>query len=146
MPRSILYASDFSTASRRAFASALALAGAERATLTIVHVVVPMMPLVPEQYIEAATWDRIDTEARRWGQQQLARLATQALKKGVKASTLLLEGDPAREISRAARSKRADFIVVGTHGRGGLTKFFLGSVAEKIVATAPCPVVTVRGK
>ena len=144
MTRSVLYASDFSPASRRAFQTALTLASVERAALTVVHVVVPLVPLVPEQYIEAATWERINGQARRWGSQQLARLAAQATKKGVKVTTLLLEGDPAEEVARAARSKRADLVVVGTHGRGGLKKWLLGSVAEKIVGTAPCPVVTVR--
>ena len=144
MTRNVLYASDFSPASRRAFQTALTLASAERAALTVVHVVVPLVPLVPEQYIEAATWERINAQARRWGSQQLARLAAQAAKKGVKVTALLLEGDPAEEVARAARAKRADLVVVGTHGRGGLKKWLLGSVAEKIVGTAPCPVVTVR--
>ncbi|MGH2628444.1 MAG: universal stress protein, partial [Anaerolineales bacterium] len=55
---------------------------------------------------------------------------------------MLLEGTPADRIVRAARSRRADLIVMGTHGRGGLAKLFLGSVAERVVATARCPVLT----
>jgi nucleotide-binding universal stress UspA family protein len=47
---------------------------------------------------------------------------------------------------RAARSKRADVLVLGTHGRTGLPRFFLGSVAARVLATAPCPVLTVRGR
>ena len=143
--RRILYASDFSTTSRRAFLTAVAMAKSNRATLTILHVYVPIVPLVPEQYIESATWERIDTQARQWGQRQLARLAEKAKKTGVRVTSLLLLGDPAGQIVRAARSKRADLVVVGTHGRTGVSKFFLGSVAERVVATAPCPVVTVRG-
>ena len=50
------------------------------------------------------------------------------------------------QIARAAKSKKADLIVIGTHGRTGLAKFFLGSVASRVVAAAPCPVLTVRGK
>jgi nucleotide-binding universal stress UspA family protein len=142
--RRILFASDFSKASGKAFTTALTLAKANRATLTILHVIVPFTPIVPEQYINTATWEQIDSQARRWSQQQLARLTEKAKKAGIRVVGLLLEGDPAQQITRAARSKRADVLVVGTHGRTGLTKFFVGSVAGRVVATASCPVVTVR--
>ena len=140
----ILFASDFSKASRKAFLTAVAMAKANRAALTIVHVVVPFTPIVPEQYLDAQTWEKIDTEARRWSQQQLRKLTDRAKKAGVRTVGLLLEGDPAQQTIRAARSTRADLLVVGTHGRTGLAKFFVGSVASRLVATASCPVVTVR--
>jgi nucleotide-binding universal stress UspA family protein len=143
--RQILVASDFSKASRKALATALALAKANRATLTILHVFVPITPIVPEQYFDAETWEKIDSEARRWSQQRLRRLTDKAKSAGIRAVGLLLEGDPAQQITRAVRSKRADLLVVGTHGRTGLTKFFVGSIASRVVATASCPVVTVRG-
>jgi nucleotide-binding universal stress UspA family protein len=59
---------------------------------------------------------------------------------------MLLDGTAHERIVRAARSKRADLIVIGTHGRTGLARLFLGSVAGRVVATATCPVMTVRGK
>ena len=144
--RRILLASDFSKASRKAFATAVAMAKAHRATLTILHVIVPFTPIVPEQYIDTRSWEPIDREARRWSQRQLRRLTVRAKSAGVRVVGLLLEGDPAQQIARASRSKRADLLVVGTHGRTGLTKFFVGSVAARLVATASCPVVTVRSK
>jgi universal stress protein A len=55
-------------------------------------------------------------------------------------------GSPYEVIVRAARSKRVDVLVLGTHGRTGLPRFFLGSVAARVLATAPCPVLTVRGR
>jgi nucleotide-binding universal stress UspA family protein len=143
--RRIVVASDFSKPSQKAFTTALALAKANRATLTILHVIVPITPIVPEQYFDAETWERFDSQARRWGQQRLRRLTEKAKHAGIRAVGLLLEGDPAQQITRAVRSKRADLLVVGTHGRTGLTKFFVGSIASRVVATAPCPVVTVRG-
>jgi nucleotide-binding universal stress UspA family protein len=73
-------------------------------------------------------------------------LVDRAKKAGIRAVGLLLEGDPAQQIVRAARSKRAELLVVGTHGRTGLSKLFVGSVAARVVATASCPVATVRGK
>jgi nucleotide-binding universal stress UspA family protein len=57
----------------------------------------------------------------------------------------LRSGDPVGQIIRTARTEGTDLIVVGTHGRRGLPKFFLGSVAERVVTMAPCAVVTVRG-
>jgi nucleotide-binding universal stress UspA family protein len=143
--RRILFASDFSKASGKAFAAAVAMAKANHAALTIVHVVVPFTPIVPEQYILTATWDAIDRQARRLSKTQLGRLIRKAQQAGVRAAGAVLEGDPAQQILKAARSRRADLLVIGTHGRTGLAKFFVGSVAGRLVATASCPVMTVRG-
>jgi universal stress protein A len=143
--RQILYATDFSAASRRAFDTALALAKSQNAKLTVLYVLAPVA-VVPEQYLDAVTMDRLQKQARQWSTRQLASLATRAKKAGVKASVLMREGDAPDQILRARRSTKSDLIVMGTHGRRGLQKFFLGSVAERVVASAPCPVVTVRGK
>ena len=140
----ILVATDFSPASRRAFATAVGLAKSQRAVLTILNVIPPMV-VVPVQYLDAGTMDRVDTLARRWSQKQLARLAARAAKSGVTAGVLLREGDVSSQIVRACRTTKADLLVVGTHGRRGVRKFVLGSVADRVVATAPCPVLTVRG-
>lgn len=59
---------------------------------------------------------------------------------------LLLEGGAADAVVRVARSRRADTIVMGTHGRSGPAPLLMGSVAQRVVRTAPCPVLTVRGK
>ena len=144
--RRILHASDFSKASGRAFQTAMTMAKANRARLTVVHVIVPFELVVPEQYVDSGTFDQLAAQARQWGQRQLAKLADRAKRTGARTTTLLREGDPAQQIVRAARSERADLIVVGTHGRRGFSKLLLGSVAERVVGTAPCPVVTVRGK
>jgi universal stress protein A len=143
--RRVLYATDFSPASRRAFDTALTMAKSLNARLTIVYVLAPVVT-VPEQYIDAATFDRLDKQAREWSAQHLNKLAARAKSAGVKASVMLRAGDPADQIVRGYRSSNSDLIVVGTHGRRGLPKFFLGSVAERVVSTASCPVVTVRGK
>lgn len=142
--RRILFATDFSKASRKAFTTAVAMAKANRASLTILHVIVPFTPIVPEQYVDGQTWELIDKEARRWSQQRLRTLTNRAKKAGVRTTGLILEGDPAGQTARAVRSTRSDLLVVGTHGRTGLAKFFVGSVASRLVATASCPVVTVR--
>jgi nucleotide-binding universal stress UspA family protein len=142
--RRILMATDLSKASKKAIDTAVALAKTQRATLTLFHVIAPFTPVMPEQYI-GPTWDQIDVQTREWTKRELAKLAEHAKRVGVRSLTLVAEGEPARQIVRAARSQKADLVIVGTHGRTGFTKFFLGSVASRVVATAPCAVVTVRG-
>jgi nucleotide-binding universal stress UspA family protein len=141
----VLYATDFSSPSRRAFDTALTFAKSLNAKLTIVYVLTPIVT-VPDQYLDAMALDRLDKQARQWSAQQLKRLLMRAKKSGVRASAILRDGDAVDQIVRACRSTASDLIVVGTHGRRGLPKFFLGSVAERVVSRAPCPVVTVRGK
>jgi nucleotide-binding universal stress UspA family protein len=142
--RNVLHASDFSRESSRAFAMAVKMAKSNRARLTIASVIVPIVPLVPEQTLEIATWRDIEAQTRKWAEQQLKRLTDKARAAGVTVSTRLHTGDPAREIVRAAKAAKADMIVIGTHGRTGFSKLMLGSVAQRVVATAPCPVLTVR--
>ena len=142
--RNILHASDFSKASRPAFATALTMAKTDRATLTLVHISA-ITPVVPEQYLDPSTWDRINAQARRWGQRQLVRLAERAKKSRRQGC----RGADRRRSCNGNRSRGR--VEAGRLCRRGdarpprFSKFFLGSVAERVVATAPCPVVTVRG-
>jgi nucleotide-binding universal stress UspA family protein len=76
----------------------------------------------------------------------MAKLMRRLQRSKVKAKSLLLRGSAHDQIVKAAKSKKVDMIVIGTHGRTGLSKFFMGSVAGKVVSAATCPVVTVRGK
>jgi nucleotide-binding universal stress UspA family protein len=142
--RRILHASDFSSASQAAFTKAIELAKASRATLTIVHVMSPVMPVTGEGYISPKVYEQVAASARAWAQKQLAKRIARAKAAGVRAKSVLLDGVPHEQIVRAA--KRADLVVMGTHGRSGLAKLFLGSVAARVVAAASCPVLTVRGK
>jgi nucleotide-binding universal stress UspA family protein len=144
--RRILCASDFSKTASRAIAAAIDLAKANHARLTIVYAYVPITPLVPEQYLDSLTLNRLDVDTRRWVEREMARLVSRAQKAGVRVAAAMVTGDPSAQIVRAARSTRADLIVIGTHGRRGVSKFLLGSVAERVIATAPCPVLTVKAK
>ena len=144
--RRILHPSDFSRASGAAFARALAMAKADRAQLLLVHVLAPPVPIAGEGYISPKVYDDLEASARKYGQKHLSALQAKARKAGVRTATLLREGIAHEQIIRAARSKKADLIVIGTHGRTGLAKFFLGSIASRVVAGASCPVLTVRGR
>jgi nucleotide-binding universal stress UspA family protein len=144
--RHVLHASDFSSASRPAFDRALGLAKSSRAALTIVHVIAPIVPLSSDGYVSPQVIDDLDRRARAYAAREMGKLVSKAKQAGVRAKTLVLEGVAADRIVRAAKARRADVIVVGTHGRGAVAKFFLGSVAGRVVATAACPVLTVRGR
>ena len=144
--RRILHPSDFSSASRAAFARAVAMAKAEHAQLLLVHVMSPVIPLMGDGYISPKVYDDMERSMRAYGQKQIDKLVAKAKGAGVRVRPLLLEGAAADRIVRAARSYHADLVVIGTHGRTGLARVFLGSVAERVVGTAPCPVLTVRGK
>jgi nucleotide-binding universal stress UspA family protein len=144
--RRILHPSDFSSASRPAFGTALGLARSHRAALTILHVMAPIVPLAGDAYVSPTAWDDLQRQVRRHAQKEIDKRLAKARAAGVRATGLLLEGSPTDRIVRAAKSQRADLIVMGTHGRGAVAKLFLGSVAGRVVATAPCPVLTVRGR
>jgi nucleotide-binding universal stress UspA family protein len=144
--RRILHPSDFSSASSAAFAKALEMSKANRAELLVAHVVAPVVPMMGDGYVSPSLYQELETSARSQAQAQLDRLLAKARKAGVRAKSLLMQGAPHEQITRAARAKRADLIVLGTHGRTGLAKFFVGSVASRVVSTASCPVLTVRGK
>jgi nucleotide-binding universal stress UspA family protein len=145
MIRRILHPSDFSPASRAAFAKAIALAKENRAQLIVAHVLSPIIPAA-DGYVSPQAYGQLVAATQKYGRQQLDKLVTKAKRAGVRAGGLLLEGVAAERIVRAARGKRADLIVMGTHGRTGFARFLLGSVANRVVGQARCPVMTVRGK
>ena len=144
--RPILYATDFSAAARPAFRAALAWASGHRSRLHLVHVVTPPVVVLEDSFLSAQSWRRLEAEGLRAAHRRLAALQTRARKAGVAASaTVVRSAVPVDAIVRTARRVGADLIVVGTHGRTGLARVVLGSVAERVVALAPCPVLTVRG-
>jgi nucleotide-binding universal stress UspA family protein len=143
--RRILFATDFSKASRKAFSAAVKTAKNSRAKLSIVHVLAPFVPIAPDQYVGPETWEEIDEQARAQATRHLKALATTSGKAGVRAKVFLVDGTPAKEVTRFAKKLHADLLVIGTHGRTGFAKLFLGSVASHVVATARCPVMTVHG-
>lgn len=142
--RRILHPSDFSPASRPAFTKAMELARETDAELIIVHVLGSVTPVIGEGYVSPQAFERIQDSLRAHGEKQLDALVGRAGRAKVRARGLVVEGVPYAQIARTARSQKADMIVMGTHGRGGMARLFLGSVAERVVATAPCPVLTVR--
>jgi len=144
--RPILHATDFSSASRPAFAKAIELAKGSRSELLVLHVLNPMVPMIGDRPIDPPTYTQLQQASRTWALKQLARLTARARAAGARATAILMEGSEAGTITRAARSRRASMIVIGTHGRSGIERVLLGSVATRVVSLASCPVLTVRGR
>ncbi len=145
--RRIVHPTDFSKASAAAFAKAVELAKTNRADLVLLHVLAPPLPLMAgDAYVSPKIYENLDQSARAHASKELASRVAKAKKAGVRANAMLRDGIAHEQIVRAARSPMADMIVIGTHGRTGLAKLFLGSIAGRVVSTAKCPVMTVRGK
>jgi nucleotide-binding universal stress UspA family protein len=147
--RRIMHSTDYSPASRPAFRKAVELSKALHRELVLVHVLSPvLMPVISgEMYIPPATYDDLQRTSRAAAQRHLERLTAVAKRAGIRVSSRLVEGAPvAEQIVRAARGLRAELLVLGTHGRTGVARAVLGSVASRVVATASCPVLTVRSQ
>ena len=141
----ITYATDFSPSSLAAFSHALRLARLTGAELTILHVLPALTPFVDLGYVPQQTWSEFDATMRAKANHEMDGLLRQAVDAGVRATSYILRpGLPADEIVRAAQDTKTDVLVLGTHGRTGVARLLLGSVAARVVATASCPVLTVR--
>lgn len=135
----ILLATDLSAASAGATAKAIELARDLGAALLIVSVIDPAARGVPGGRLERMHQRRATREA---AAQQLVVRGRQA---GVGVSFLVWEGEPGPAIVEAAESEAADLIVVGSHGRGRVGRFLIGSVSDHVIRHASAPVLIVRG-
>lgn len=140
--RTIVVAMDFSPASLRALELARDLAeAAGPAHIILVHGY--FVPPDIEAFAGAGISDFLaDLSERATRDLEAALKGLQDA--GISSEYMALHGSPDRVIPQLAADKNADLIVMGTHGRTGLSRLALGSVAERVVQTAPCPVLTVR--
>lgn len=138
--RRILVPVDFSSCSRKALQYAVPFARQFEASIVLLYVVQPYMP-VPE--MSTVDVNLVQAQMREGGSKEL-----EALEKTVAAEvpveTALRVGSPHLEIINAVRDLGIDLIVLSTHGRSGLAHVFMGSVTERVVRHAPCPVLVVR--
>ncbi|MBI2822472.1 MAG: universal stress protein [Acidobacteria bacterium] len=140
--KKIVLATDFSEASLGALETALGLALESGATLYLIHV----LEFPPSADLEAVEVEGLVDKMYREDQQRLQGLIPKGRKKGLKTEVAVLRGTPAKKIAEFALKKAADMIVVGTHGRKGLARVFLGSTAEQLLRRAPCQVLVVKPK
>src|SRR4051812_34202515 len=142
--RRILVPTDFSDRGALAVRYAAELADKFGAELVLLHIVPESVLALPDAVMPTpapmADLDAL-TEAGRTG---LAHLIAALKLEAHKPRVEVRFGSPGQEIVAAARDLHADLVCVATHGRGGLARVLLGSVAEEVVRHAPCPVLTVR--
>ena len=141
----MLCASDFSSASRPALLLAQELARALKAKLILFHAYETSVPIGNGGYLPPSVMQEMLTASRDAAAQSLKRLARSNVKGG-RISTLLAEGPAAAAIVRTAKKNRVDLVVMGTHGRTGVRRLLMGSVADRVIRTASCPVLVVGGR
>ena len=139
--RTILHPTDFSRASAPAFKRAVQMAKDNRAQLLILHVLAPASPmLMTDGYVPPKVYDDMEAAARAEAQKQLRRLVEKAKHSGARVKPILLEGIAHERIIQAARSRKADLVVIGTHGRSGVGRLICGSVAESVLRGTTIPI------
>jgi nucleotide-binding universal stress UspA family protein len=142
--RHILFATDLSPASAKAFAQAVGIARANEAELVIAHAYQLPDFFPTDVCVTGTLYSDLDEKVRGDAEKKLAALVKDARSQGIGARFLVLTGAPFEAIAEAARAVQADLIVMGTHGRTGASRILLGSVAARVITTASCPVMTVR--
>jgi len=137
----IVCATDFSDTAEAAWAVARDLAAVHRAELTLVHVF-PDLPPSPDVAVPSViqVWE----EQKRWVDAELNRRVADAASRGLRSRAVIKHGPAADGLAEAVTEAHGDLLVVGTHGRTGLERVLLGSVAEAVVRAAPCAVLTVK--
>ena len=113
--------------------------------VVVVSAVRPAVALYTEVYVPAAEQvERIMDDQRKYHEELVSRAELQLRDRGFKTSAKVLIGDPRETIVEMAKREGADLIVVGSHGRSGIAKLVMGSVASHVVTHAPCDVLVVR--
>lgn len=134
----ILCPTDFSDRALHAFHLAAALARDHRAALTVLHV--RELPALP--FAEFGAVPTVELPSHDDILEKLARFELHD--ESITVEFVVADGEPGEEIVRVASERHCDLIVMGNHGRSGLGRLLMGSVAERVVRLAPCPVLTLK--
>ena len=137
----ILVPTDGSDYSMRAAEYAISIAKALSAQILVVFVI---DEIVLEQIAKSTERERVEKELKEDGQRYVNYAVGLAEKEGVKASSLIANGRPFEQIVHMAKGLNTDLIVMGTYGRRGADRILLGSVAERVIEFAPCPVLVIK--
>lgn len=144
LPKKILVPTDFGAGSDAALSYAIDLGRKLEAEIVLLHVFdLPVVGLPDGGFVLSP---ELVTSLGEGAKQGVERLARDHASSGVRVVGMTKQGETWRGIVESAEEVGADLVVMGTHGRRGLPRALLGSVAEKVVRTAPCPVLTVHAK
>jgi len=141
MYKKILIPTDGSKNSERAVLHGINLAKPLNAEIIGVYVIdISAFLTLPETVV----WENVKDLLFKEGENAVEFIKKEAEKAGVKARTIIKEGSPAKDIAEIAEKEKADVIIMGTAGRTGLDRFLLGSVSERVIRTAKCPVTIIK--
>jgi nucleotide-binding universal stress UspA family protein len=139
----IVVPTDFSECAEAAWALAKRVAGSLGSEVVLTHVLVE--PVVyGDPSIAADTTRELFEQGRKWVEDEIEKWASAARAEGITVRTIVRTGSAQEEIVNLATDERADLIIIGTHGRTGLNRLLLGSIADRVIRFSPCPVLTVR--
>ncbi|MFQ5597063.1 MAG: universal stress protein [Nitrospiria bacterium] len=138
--RKILVGTDFSPHSDKAIEYAVEIARQFGSKIVLVHVIESFAYSLTDSMTVVGHEKALSATASALLENQRKRL----VETGVSVKSVLADGSPYREMTKKAEDEGVDLIVVGTHGRSGMEHLLIGSVAEKLVRLASCPVLTVR--
>lgn len=145
--RSILAPTDFSRHAEAALVYAFGIAERFGSELHLLHVLPEVVaPIAPEPMLLPTLPPEYYAESEATAREALEKLVRPEWSKPARIETVVRWGDTVSSIVAYATEQKCDLIVIATHGRSGLSHVLLGSVAERIVREAPCPVITVRNR
>ena len=139
--KKILVPTDGSDSSMRAADFALKLAKHFMSEIIGIYVI---DRIILEEISKVHERHEVEEEIKRKGRRCLNYIVKSAEREGLKASSILVEGQPHDQIVRHAESLGADIIIMGSKGRRGTNRILIGSVAERVIEYAPCPVLVIR--
>jgi nucleotide-binding universal stress UspA family protein len=141
--KKIMSPTDFSEPSNLALEAAIELAGHFSSDLLLVHVVAPFSTAPAMTGHSAISYSEIMNEMRTSTNNLLKHMIENKIPDHIQAQTQLLEGIPAEEISRCVKEENVDLIVISSHGKSGWKRLMFGSVTDKVIRIAMCPVLIV---
>jgi universal stress protein A len=141
--KKILCPTDFSEPSLQAVDAAIEMAGSTGAEILLIHVVSPLAASPHPGALHAFDTAAYLKEMLTYGRESMQRLIKEKIPAKVPVRSLVFAGNPSDEITRAAEDERVDLVVISTHGLTGWRRIVFGSVAERVVRLAPCPVLAI---
>lgn len=140
--KKILCPTDFSEPSLKGVKAAAEFAAHYSGEVILIHVVPPAHTLTPPTIPSGKVIEYYE-DLTRFAQKSLDELIEENFSKDLSVSSTVVQGNPSDEIVRTASEEKAGLIIIATHGATGWRRFMFGSVAEKVVRMAACPVLTV---
>jgi hypothetical protein len=142
----IVVATDGSAYSAAAASEAIGLAKRNGSSLTVISVIPSEVVALTDVGFNIDQRELMDQQEMHEAEKNAKAVKEAAQKEGVPVKAFVLSGKPAEAIIQTAQEKDADLIVLGSHGRTGLEKLLMGSVAERVIVLSSCPVLVVKGK